>query len=88
MNADMGLVGGIIVYLVVWWMVFFAVLPWGVVSQIEQDAVEPGTEPGAPIDPGLGRKALITTVIAAGLWLIIYVVIANGFITLGTSPTG
>ncbi len=82
----MGLVGGIVVFLIVWWMVFFAVLPWGVVSQAEHDAVEPGTDPGAPTRPALGRKALITTTIAACLWLIIYIVIVNGLITLELRP--
>lgn len=78
----MGLVGGIVVFLMVWWVVFFAVLPWGVVSQAECDDVAPGTDPGAPMAPALGRKALITTAISIGLWIVIYVIIANGLISL------
>jgi predicted secreted protein len=63
--------------MVTWWVVLFAVLPFGVVSQHEK--AEPrtdGTDPGAPVRPLMVRKALITTVIAGIIWLgIAYVVI-------------
>ena len=78
----MGLVGSIVVFIITWWLVFFAVLPWGVASQAEHGSVEPGTDPGAPMRPALGRKALLTTAIALGVWLLIYVVVANGLIGL------
>jgi len=78
----MGLVGGIVIFILMWWMVFFAILPWGVATQAEHDAVEPGTDPGAPAHPGMGRKFLFTTVIAMGLWLIIYVIVATGLVTV------
>ena len=44
----MNIVGALVVFVVVWWLVFFTVLPWGIVSQVEDEDVEPGTEPGAP----------------------------------------
>ncbi len=80
----MNLVGGIVVFLVTWWLVLFTVLPWGVSTQAEEDDVVRGTEPGAPSVPALWRKALITTAITMGLWLIIYFVLANHLIDLGT----
>ncbi len=40
----------IAIYFVIWWIVLFAVLPWGVRSQEESGSVSPGTDPGAPVD--------------------------------------
>lgn len=74
----MGIAGSIVVYIVVWWLVFFTVLPWGVRSQRESGDEVEGTEPGAPVKPGLGRKALITSVIAAVIWVAIYVAVRAG----------
>jgi predicted secreted protein len=52
----------IAVYFVVWWVVLFAVLPWGVRSQEESGEVTPGTDPGAPALPALWRKLMWTTI--------------------------
>jgi len=38
----------IAIYFIIWWVVLFAVLPWGVHSQEESGDVAPGTDPGAP----------------------------------------
>lgn len=65
----MGIVSGIVVYMVIWWTVLFAVLPIGV-----RRASEPGRgeERGAPERPDLKRKAVITSLVAAVLWLAFY----------------
>ena len=55
----------IAIFFLIWWVVLFAVLPWGVRSQHEGgEAIAPGTDPGAPADPELGRKLLWTTLVA------------------------
>lgn len=61
---------GIMVYLVIWWCVLFAVLPFGVRTP-EEAGVERGAghAPSAPVKPYLVRKALATTAIAALLFL-------------------
>ncbi|MFP3942416.1 MAG: DUF1467 family protein [Alphaproteobacteria bacterium] len=74
----MGVTGSIVIYVVVWWLVFFAVLPWGVRSQRESGEEIEGTEPGAPVKPDLGRKALITSLIAAAIWVVIFAVVNAG----------
>jgi predicted secreted protein len=60
------------IYVVVWWITIFAVLPIGVHSQAEEGPVTPGSEPGAPARPRLVAKALITTVLAAIIMTFIY----------------
>ncbi|WP_293801557.1 DUF1467 family protein [uncultured Bosea sp.] len=70
----MNLVGGLALYFVIWWITLFAVLPFGIRSQQEAGDVVAGTEPGAPVLPGLLKKAVITSVIAAvifaGVWYV------------------
>lgn len=58
-------------------MVIFAVLPWGVKVP---DKPEPGHAPSAPERPMLWRKAAITTVIAAAIWLVVYYLIESDLI--------
>lgn len=55
----------IAIYFVVWWVVLFAVLPFGVRTQDEDDHVILGTAPSAPSRPLLLRKAIATSVLAA-----------------------
>ena len=59
-------------YLTIWWVVLFAILPFGVRSQHEAGDITHGTDPGAPVAPRLLSKALWTTLVAsivfAGLW--------------------
>lgn len=57
------------IYFVMWWIVLFAVLPFGVQSQEEGGAVSPGTERGAPVAPLILRKAIWTTGISAALFV-------------------
>ncbi len=52
------------IYFIVWWVVLFAVLPWGVRSQVESGEVAPGTDPGAPAVPQLRLKMMWTTIVA------------------------
>ncbi|MES2194415.1 MAG: DUF1467 family protein, partial [Pseudomonadota bacterium] len=53
------------IYFVLWWIVLFVTLPFGVRSQHEDGAGAPGTDPGAPIASLMGRKLIWTTLISA-----------------------
>ena len=64
----MGLALGLAVYFIIWWILLFAVLPFGVQSQHEMKEIVPGSEPGAPAKPRLLMKVLANTIIAAVLW--------------------
>ena len=55
-------------FVIIWWTLLFAILPFGVRSQHEGDSMVPGTDPGAPIRHRLGLKVLINTVLASILW--------------------
>ena len=71
----MSLATSIAIYFIIWWVVLFAVLPWGVRSQHEGGEIAPGSDPGAPTIPALKRKLVWTTIIAAlvfALWRVVY----------------
>jgi predicted secreted protein len=70
------------IFFLIWWIVLFAVLPWGVSSQQEAGEVTPGTDPGAPILPRLGRKLVWTTGLSALLFAAFFVVYVNRLVTL------
>jgi predicted secreted protein len=53
------------IYFIIWWLVFFTVLPWGIHSQDEHRDVVRGTDPGAPAVHGLKIKLVWTTVVAS-----------------------
>lgn len=69
---------GFAVYFIIWWLVLFTVLPFGVKSAHEEGAaVELGHEPAAPVRPRLVGKFAKTTVIALFVygfyyWLVYY----------------
>ena len=64
-------VGGLVVFVISWWLSFFCVLPIGVQGQYEDGGeVTEGTEAGAPKEPMLKKKALWATIGAVVLTLI------------------
>jgi len=65
---------GIVVYILVWWVVLFAILPLWVTPA---DPDDPGHAAGAPKNPYLGRKLALTTAVAAVIWLLIYLVVSE-----------
>ena len=73
----------VIVYICIWWIVFFSVLPVGIKSQnLEfKDDIQ-GNDPGAPKNPNIGKKFLITTLITSILFFAIYYIVTNGYFNL------
>ena len=57
--------GGLALFFIIWWTLLFAVLPFGIRSQVEAGEVVKGSEPGAPAAPKLREKAIWTTIVAS-----------------------
>ena len=53
----MGVTGSFIVYIIIWWIVFFSLLPIGIQSN-KRNFKENlgGTDPGAPKNPNIGKN--------------------------------
>ncbi|MGD8327263.1 MAG: DUF1467 family protein [Sphingomonadales bacterium] len=61
--------GSIIIFVLIWWVVLFMVLPHGATSYHEAgEETEAGNAPSAPMAPRLKRKVLITTVVTFVVW--------------------
>lgn len=78
----MGVVSGIVLFLVIWSMCFLIALPIRVQTQGDLDEVVPGTHAGSPEHHHLRRKAIWTTVAAAIIWGIVTTIILSGWITV------
>jgi predicted secreted protein len=76
----------IAIYLIIWWVVLFAMLPIGVRTQAEEGKVVPGTTESAPHRPQLLAKIAATTVVASVVFTVVYLVVAHHLITLDDIP--
>jgi predicted secreted protein len=74
----MGWVTGIVVYLLVWWVTLFAVLPLWVTPA---DSDDPGYAAGAPARPRLLLKVAITTAVSAVIWLAIFALVRSPWLS-------
>jgi len=74
----MGWVTAIVVYVLVWWVTLFAVLPLWVTPPEPED---PGYAAGAPQRPRLMLKVAITSAVAAVIWLAIYAVVRSPWLS-------
>lgn len=66
---------GIALFFVVWWIVLFAVLPFGVRTQQETGEVVPGTPASAPQVFRLARVFMINTLVAIVVFAVIWLAI-------------
>ncbi len=73
---------GIAIFFLIWWVVLFAVLPWGVRGQHESGEVSPGTDPGAPAIPNLRWKLLWTTLVSVVVFAGCYVIYTERLVTI------
>ena len=62
----MGWFTGTVLFLIIWWTVLFAVLPFGTRPVADADS-QTGWR-GVPERPQMGRKVLVTTLVALVLW--------------------
>jgi predicted secreted protein len=78
-----GITGSIIVYVLIWWMIFFSILPVGIQSNKEQfkERTE-GADPGAPNNPKIAKKFLITTIITSIIFIVIYYLVEFNLLNL------
>ncbi|MEQ9640287.1 MAG: DUF1467 family protein [Alphaproteobacteria bacterium] len=76
-------ISGLAIYFVLWWLVLFMVLPWGVRNRHETgDEAVRGEMHGAPVQAMMWRKVLATTIVSAILFAGIWWVVESGVIDL------
>ena len=77
----MGIVSTIVVFVIIWWLVFFTVLPYG--NQPAKE-VEHGHAESAPAKPRLWKKMLVTTGLTIILFGVFVYVREQGWISFRT----
>ncbi|SFE51871.1 DUF1467 family protein [Roseivivax sediminis] len=78
----MSIASAIVLYAVFWFLTFLIVIPIRLTTQGDAGNVVPGTHSASPEVHNLGRKALITTGVAAIAWAIVAGIIVTGTITV------
>jgi len=73
-------------YFVIWWIVLFAVLPWGVQTQEESGHVVPGSAESAPSSPHLLAKAAATTLVSLLIFALVYWLVVYKPVSLNDIP--
>jgi len=70
---------GVVLYVLIWWTALFAVLPIG--TRPVEDADEATGWRGAPQKPQLLRKVVITTIVAAVVWVGAWLLITSPYVS-------
>ena len=83
----MGLAGAFTTFFIIWWLVLFTILPLNITSHKEAgQKIDPGTVSSAPFKPGMARKFMLTTAVAAVVWAVVFVVIEYNLVGLDDVP--
>ena len=87
----MTLAFAIALYMMIWWITLFAVLPFGVKTQHEHGEVTLGTPESAPARPRMVKTFLINTFVASIVFAIVWTALQYdvlGFAEIGPMPPG
>ena len=76
----MSVTGLAIIYIIIWWIVFFAILPIDV-DRIKTKKIE-GEDPGSPENPKMPKKFIYCTGITTILFIIIYLLMKFEYLNL------
>ncbi len=71
---------GVVLYVLIWWTLLFAVLPFASPATSEADPVSGWR--GTPTRPFVKRTIIRTTVITTIVWLVVMGVLESGVISL------
>jgi predicted secreted protein len=82
----MDTVMAIAIYIFIWWITLFAVLPFGVRTQHDAGEVVPGTPESAPAQQRMLRIFLINTLVASIVFAGVFAVIHFTLITPENIP--
>jgi predicted secreted protein len=72
----MSWISGAAIFFIIWWLVLFAALPFGLRTQDDDNDVTLGTTSSAPRGPHMVRALLATTIISALIFVALYVAVA------------
>ena len=78
----MGIVTGLVLYAIIWFLTLLVALQVRVTSQDEAGERVPGTHGSAPENPQLRARVIWTSVVAFAIWAVLAVILIFELITL------
>ncbi len=76
----MTITGSIVVFVCLWWIVFFSILPLDV-NREKKGNIE-GIDPGAPENPKIFKKIIYSSLITSIIFIIIYLSVKYEYLNL------
>ena len=76
----MSITGSVVIYVIIWWIVFFSLLPIDV-NRNKNTKIE-GEDPGSPENPKIAKKFLNTTIISLVIFITIYYLVDYNYLNL------
>ena len=76
----MSITGSLIIYVLIWWIVFFALLPIDV-NREKKDNIK-GIDPGAPENPKIIKKFVYSTLITSIIFIIIFLLVKYEYLNI------
>lgn len=78
----MSILGLAVIFIVLWFLSMFLVLPVRMETQEDANAITPLTQPGVPSNPKFLTRMAWATGVAVFLWAICFIVIEYGIVTI------
>ena len=76
----MSITGSLIIYVLIWWIIFFSLLPIDV-DRKHKEMVE-GVDKGSPENPKIIKKIIYTTIITSIIFIGIFMLVKYDYINL------
>jgi len=76
----MSITGSLIIYVIIWWIIFFSLLPLDVDRKHKQ--IVEGIDKGSPENPRIIKKLIYTTIITSIIFIGIYMLVKYNYFNL------
>ena len=76
----MSITGSIVIYVIIWWIVFFSLLPLDV--NREKKKIIRGSDSGAPENPKILKKFIYSTLITSIIFIFIYMLVKYEYLNI------
>ncbi len=76
----MSITGSLIIYVMIWWIIFFSLLPLDVDRKHKQ--IVEGIDKGSPENPRIIKKLIYTTIITSIIFIGIYMLVKYNYFNL------
>ncbi len=76
----MSITGSLIIYVLIWWIIFFSLLPIDVDRKHKQ--IVEGIDKGSPENPRIIKKLIYTTIITSIIFIVIFMLVKYDYLNL------